>query len=62
MLSPRLADLDVEGELLFLVQLLCIIKTKLKSTLSALQEISNDPYSLNKPPGWKRKQLLHSQA
>lgn len=47
MLSPRLAELDVGGELLCLiVQLLWIIRAQPKSTSSALQEISNGTDSL----------------
>ena len=34
-------------------------ESKTKSP-SALLEISNGPYSLNKPPGWKQKQPLYS--
>lgn len=59
--SPHLAEFAVGGDLLFLVvQLFWIITTDLKSTSSFLQKIPNGPYSLNKPLGWKRQQLLYS--
>ena len=55
MLSPHLAELDMGGDCYSCGVAIMDHKSKAKSTSSALQEISNGPYSVNKPPGWKQR-------